>query len=339
MSNQDVNNQFNWDSLRECIDGVDTCSKYQKVITDDVLTLSKLEFGQVKLHLEPIIPAQIIQTVLQMFSSEMIKKKLQFKADVQDENTIVLGDPTRISQVLINLVSNAIKFTAHGSIIISLRIVDLGEKIEAIFSIQDTGCGMEETEMTQLFNRFEQITQRTYSDYEGSGLGLFISKHLAEIMGGTISVISEKSKGSRFTFNMISEKPTDLQIIEKKIVEEQIVTPESFSYYNVLVCEDNRINQRILVQLVQKAGCTSIAASDGVEAVEKYTNNSSINLVLMDVSMPRMDGFEATKKIREYEAQTGKENVIIIGISGNARKEYYDKGLEAGMNDYLYKVC
>jgi CheY-like chemotaxis protein/anti-sigma regulatory factor (Ser/Thr protein kinase) len=294
----------------------------------------------VKLNLEPLLPAQIVQTVLQMFSSEAIKKKLELKAEIEDENLIIIGDSTRISQVLINLVSNAVKFTSQGRITISIRCEEQKDKLNVTFAVEDTGVGIEMT--AQLFNRFEQIPQRTFSDYEGSGLGLFISKHLVEIMGGTIGVKSEKDKGACFTFNILSEKPTNMQINSvktKNTIHRRVVTPEEvFQNHHVLVCEDNRINQRILVQLVTKAGGTCVAANDGVEGVELFSSDPNITLVFMDVSMPRMDGFEATKKIREIESQSRSKQVAIIGISGNVRQEYYEKGLETGMNDYLYKV-
>ncbi len=331
------------DSLRICTTAVQVCAKYQKVITDDVLTLSKLEFQQVKLNTEPFSIRKLVVDVLKMFEAEITNKKLGYKwnIDALADGLILVGDTNRISQVLMNLISNAIKFTARGSIAVTGSVQPVQDQMQVRIIVEDTGCGMTVEETQRIFNRFAQATQRTFADYGGSGLGLFICKNLVELMGGNIEVSSVKWEMSRFSFTVMCDVATEEQIKQfRNATEDHVQTeqpiPKVDTQTRALVVEDNKINQKVLVRMLEKASCTCTVANDGVEGLEHFTSKS-FDLVFMDVAMPRMDGYECTRKIREYEKDKNLKAVPIIGLSGNVRQEHHDMGYEAGMTKYMNK--
>jgi signal transduction histidine kinase/CheY-like chemotaxis protein len=323
------------------------CAKYQKIVTDDVLTLSKLEFGQVKLQNEIFSVPTIIDEVLCIFETAIFRKQISLKRSIEqnDSFSILYGDPNRISQILINLISNALKFTDNGYISVSCSYVALeSSKVKVTIAVKDTGCGMTPEESQHVFNRFEQVVQRTNSEYTGSGLGLFIAKNLVELMGGGIYLESEKSIGTTVTFYVICEHTTDEErnkfLTKKKFAKHNKASISSGKEghkmpLHVLVVEDNKINQKILVKHIQQLKCSCSIANDGIEALEMF-KKENYDIIFMDVSMPRMDGYECTQKIRKLGTNSSK-SVMIIGLSGNARQEYHDKGLESGMNYFLTK--
>ncbi|KAL0488543.1 hypothetical protein AKO1_015771 [Acrasis kona] len=263
--------------LDSFVDAVAICAKYQKVITDDVLTLSKLEFGKIVLVDSALSPAVLLDGVIRMFEAEMEKKGIKMTRDVTGvEGLVANGDGMRISQVLINLLSNAIKFTSAGGIKIIMDQTSHGVKVELKCTVEDTGCGMHESECKHLFNRFEQVAQRTQSEYGGSGLGLFICKNLVNLMGGTIRVESVKDVGSRFIFTASLGYPSEEQLAEYRTqLEASVATPrvekkQRDQQLKVLVVEDNKINHKVLTSMLVKAGCTCMGAYNGVEGLAMY---------------------------------------------------------------------
>jgi signal transduction histidine kinase/ActR/RegA family two-component response regulator len=346
---QNITNQL--ETIRLCKDSIEVCSRYQKVITDDVLTLSKLEFNKVKLVVEPFSISKLINNIKCMFEGEANKKELYINYEVigPAANGIVVGDANRISQILTNLVSNALKFTLKGGVIISSQCDFDPENPSRVImqtSVHDTGIGVDPSESNFIFDRFSQATQRAVTDYSGSGLGLFISKMLTELMCGKIWVENNKSGGSTFIFTIKLEKAeaeqintykrqsslTDLQAkmeIEKKQMQ-------SRRKLKVLVVEDNRINQRVLTHMLDSCNCICEVANNGLEGFNKFLN-TKFDIIFMDVAMPIMDGYECTRKIRQVEKERGGVPITIIGLSGNVRPEYHETGFEVGMSHYLNK--
>lgn len=323
---------------KESLRAIDTCARHQKAITDDTLNLSKLEAGKVKLNPTDFNPKDVVKDVVDILDTETKRKGTELYVKAPHSTMIVNGDRHRLSQVLLNLASNAVKFTPEGGkITISLQPEKVAkDEVVLKFIVKDTGIGMTEAEKAKLFNRFEQATHATYAEYGGSGLGLVISKHLIELMGGKIDVESEKGKGTKFAFTI---KCQPAMVLLK-------APPPSASLFtggaapkvhrHILVVEDNVINQKILKRNLEQAGHSCEIANNGKEAYE-MAEKTSYDVVLMDVEMPMMDGLEATKLIRQKEREQKKAPVPIIGLSGNAREEYIATAQQAGMNDYLTK--
>ncbi|KAL0485347.1 hypothetical protein AKO1_006886, partial [Acrasis kona] len=339
-------------TLNNCIESIRTCSEYQKVITDDVLTLSKLEFNQVTLYPEVMSPQTLVNHIVQMFEGEAIKKRLYtcIEVDNMPINLYVMCDYNRLSQVLINLVSNAIKFTSNGGITVecSAAPINGGGEMELCFSVKDTGIGVDRKDSDLIFDRFAQATQRVSSDYGGSGLGLFIGKNIVTLMKGEMKLSSKLGEGSTFSFSIpckvASTQDVDKWLRAKDEHNKQNARTEEMSLKAcqgnplVLVVEDNKINQRVLVRMLLGAKCNCLVASNGAEGFEKFLEND-LDLIFMDIAMPVMDGYECTRRIRQVEKQRGSKMVPIIGLSGNVRQEHHDAGVECGMNRYLVKPC
>lgn len=325
---------------KESLQAIDTCARHQKAIADDVLNLSKLEAKKVKLNPTDFNPKDVIKDVVDMLDTEIKRKGVELYVKTPYSGMKVNSDRHRLSQVLLNLVSNAVKFTPEkGKITISLRPETVaGDEATLEFIVKDTGIGMTEAEKAKAFDRFEQATHATYAEYGGTGLGLVISKYLVELMGGEINVESEKGRGTKFTFT-----------IKCKTVAAPVkAPPPSASLFagptikvvrrRVLIVEDNVINQKVLMRSLEQAGHSCEVANNGKEACE-MVDKTPYDIVLMDVEMPVMDGLEATKLIRQREQEQRKSPLPIIGLSGNAREEYIATATQAGMDDYLTKPC
>lgn len=325
--------------IKENVKAIEQCSQQQKVIVDDVLDLSKLEANKVELNPQPFSLTQQFNTVVQMFTAPLQRKNLKLTLELPEE-TWVKADPYRLSQILTNLVSNAIKFTKTGYIRIQATLETQAKDTTWLkLQVEDSGIGMTEEEAGRLFERFSQANRRTASEYGGSGLGLMISKQLVEMMGGTIRVTSQKDQGSCFMVNVRVGTVDKLEIKElQRIQELSRAAPSPVAPLRdktILIVEDNLINQKILAAYLKPYGCRCEIAANGVEAVEKY-RQIPIDLIFMDIEMPQMNGLGATQKIRELE-YISKRHTPIIGLSGNAGKEQMQIALESGMDEYLTK--
>jgi CheY-like chemotaxis protein/anti-sigma regulatory factor (Ser/Thr protein kinase) len=287
-------------------------------------------------------PRQAINSICRTFEAEVHKKNLTLVTDISCD-LVLSADINRIGQVLVNILSNAIKFTSHGSIKISCSHTKLpDDMIKLDISVTDTGCGIAEANIRHLFNRFEQSTQRTTLEYgSGSGLGLFISKNLVRLLGGEITCESEWTRGSRFSFYVMCTKANETAQDQYRLQSSaplglsNSVNKSKLRPIRALVVQDNMVNQHVLTQMLQQEGCVCITANDGVQALYQVTHNP-LDIIFMDIAMPNMDGFECTRKIRELEIQNQAAKVTIIGVSGNVREEYRTRGLELGMTQYLY---
>ncbi|KAK5690976.1 hypothetical protein LTR17_025788 [Elasticomyces elasticus] len=408
------------------------CAAHQKRVIDDVLILSRLESQM--LSISPVVaqPSRVVSDTVKMFAGEISVNGIEIEATRDDTYGIwkadwVLMDTSRLTQVLINLISNGIKFTASRptrkiSILYgqqaqrpphlktlfgdlewipsrhpetpNVALPDLAEdeeKVYVYFCVQDTGLGLTEEQMDRLFQRFSQATSKTHITYGGSGLGLYISRELAEKQGGGVGVASKPDEGSVFAFyietragsppeHVPAERPTFTSSSSKTAnhdlprrtssnpaiangsasSEHRKSPPDAVHQHNgfhVLITEDNLINQKVLARQLRKAKCTVTVANHGIEALEvldsatcrrrSHTNTSpagdhahsrQIDVILMDVEMPEMDGLQCTRRIRELESE-GKvtRHLPVIATTANVRQEQKDEAFSAGVDSVLSK--
>ncbi|KAL1869350.1 hypothetical protein Daus18300_005562 [Diaporthe australafricana] len=411
------------EALEACLESAQTislCVQHQKSIVDDILTISKLDSNL--LLITPVVtqPKQILSRAIKMFESELQAKDIKAKVETISSYTDlgvdwVTVDPSRVLQILINLLTNAIKFTAPSKTRVLTVAVGAsleppaldnipgfqyvpvntkttiaasegwgkGELLYIRFKVQDTGCGLTAEEKQMLFQRFKQASPRTHAQYGGSGLGLFISKRLSELHGGQIGVTSSAGSGSLFSFYIQARRAEPpIEDLEQKLPIErhmggdatlrQQLTPQRQDLastgglaanlvatkakqtidpktVHILVVEDNLINQRVLANQLKKIGCTVNLANDGIEALEfletthLYKNDPSkgsvpLDVVLMDLEMPRMDGLTCVKEIRKKEAQGEiMKHVLVIAVTANVRDQQVATAKESGMDDVLSK--
>jgi CheY-like chemotaxis protein len=309
-------------------------------IINDILDLSKIESGRMTLNPEPFDPVQMLKEVAALFASSARNKGLELRTDIApDVPRVVVGDALRIRQIVSNLVNNAVKFTEQGGITIGLEC--LGEagtadnrQAKLRIRVSDTGIGIPPESLPRIFEEFAQADGSITRRYGGTGLGLAISKKLVEMMGGQISVQSEPGKGSTFWVELA------LPVTEQAQADVPLSAPgyarlPRLSYCRVLLAEDNEVNRLVAVKMLQTLGCAVDVAVNGAEAVQKALAGE-YDLILMDVQMPEMDGYEATRRIREAERATG-EHRIIIAMTAHSMESDRRACLETGMDDYLSK--
>ncbi len=311
-------------------------------IINDILDYSKIEAGGIELEHIPFKLNFELNSVVNMLKIMADKKGLFLKLDI-DEMTpdVLVGDPVRLKQIIINLVNNAIKFTEKGGVSISVEPQKLNGKNAVIiqFKISDTGIGISEEGKNRLFQSFSQVDKSTTRKFGGTGLGLAISKSLSEMMGGEIGVESVVGKGSTFwftaSFEMTSEEKF-LESIQKNFYQND--SENSFvKHLYILLAEDNKINQKVASVILNKMGHTLDIVNNGKEALERFEQNI-YDLIFMDIQMPEMDGMEATKLIREFENRENRTKKIpIIAMTANTMEGDREKYLQIGMNDYVSK--
>lgn len=304
-------------------------------ILNDILDISKIEAGQLKIEAVPFNPVSVAQEVFHLLSLEAGKKDLELKLiSSPDIPPILVGDPTRLRQIFFNLISNAIKFTCKGSVLVSLDGKYADRHFKFCGEVKDTGIGISQEAQEKLFSPFFQADDSIKRKFGGTGLGLSITKKLCELMGGSIGVVSEVDKGSTFSFTVQLERPKELTPLGGS---SSVTLPVGLpSNIRILMAEDNAVSQKVLKQFLIKLGCKTdniTAVWNGHEAVDAVTNNS-YDIVLMDGQMPMMDGLEATQKIRE---KLSHEALPIIGVTAHALTDDRKRFLRAGMDGYLTK--
>src|SRR3546814_314642 len=301
-------------------------------LLNDILDTSKVEAGQLKLETLKFNPTVVAQEVVQLLSLDAQKKGIDLKLTTHSQIPLYLmGDPTRLRQVFFNLAGNAVKFTSKGGVDISLGGTYDDNHFTLAGEVVDTGIGMSAETQERLFKSFSQADTSMLRRFGGTGLGLFITKKLCEMMEWDISVSSEVGKGSTFRFHIRLGRSKDL--IPQTQSSSSTKLPEKLPNIKILVAEDNAVNQLILKTMLTKAGCSVTTVWNGQEALEAITHNH-YDLVLMDGEMPVMDGLEATQKIRETFLPKA---LPIIGVTAHAMVEDREKFLNAGMNGYLTK--
>jgi len=313
-------------------------------ILNEVLEYSRLSNSAIVLDKQEFDLNRLVRDVLRSFKALAEEKHLSLKSSIDTDIPIkLMGDDHRIRQILVNLVGNAIKFTREGLVKVSVEYNgDSGAKHNIIFSVSDTGIGIDEATLGKLFQPFTQADSSITRNYGGSGLGLAICRDLVELMDGEISVESEVGKGSVFSFNLCLEAP-DHEGIHVETLPLSGTAPltikslgngQSFPNHPILLVEDNLINQKVTKSIIEKLGYPVSIANNGQEAVELCEQND-YSIVFMDLSMPEMDGFEATEIIRSKESE-GSE-VTIIAVTGHSFLEHRQRCEEVGINDFLSK--
>lgn len=308
-------------------------------IMNNLLDFSKIDSGKLSLESVPFDINSIVQNVKSIMISKAEEKGLKLKLEIPHNPVKVLGDPTRISQALLNLVHNAIKFTEKGEIVIRSKIIKLDSKyLHMGFEIEDNGPGVPEEHIDRLFSPFEQLDSSTTRSHGGSGLGLAITRQLARLMGGECSAASVVGKGSIFWFTACfkmqdSENPDDAESPVDYLLDEKAFR-EKFTGKTILLVEDDPINQEVAIELLEDMGFIVHIASNGLLAVEKILKRNDYHLIIMDMHMPVMDGLEASIEIRKLK--NGKI-IPIIAMTGNAFLEDKIHCFDAGMNDIVLK--
>ncbi len=320
---------------KEYLDGIKQSSDSLLVIINDILDISKIEAGKVELEQEPFSVNDLVNNVHTIMQFKAEEKGLGLLKDIPAENLMVQGDATRLRQVLINLIGNAIKFTAKGLVTTSLKSEPTGEILNLHFTVSDTGIGIDEDSMDKIFESFEQAYSDTTRKFGGTGLGLSISKKLVELHGGKIWVESEKGKGSQFHFII----PYALaETTAETIPAEDLPAnkADELKGTRILLVEDNAFNVVVAQEELEDAieGVHVEVAENGLIAVEKL-KSSAFDVILMDVQMPIMNGFEATQAIRKLGSE--KATTPIIAMTANVLKEEVDLCYQAGMNDFIGK--
>ncbi|MBF0523022.1 MAG: PAS domain S-box protein [Candidatus Omnitrophica bacterium] len=310
-------------------------------LLNDILDLSRVESGKIKLENIEFHLHNVIKNVCKGMAVLVREKDLEIVLNLDPQApALVKGDPLRLRQILINLINNAIKFTASGRITTSVHVVSSNDN-EALlqFSVKDEGIGIPKDRQDKLFNVFTQVDDSTTRKYGGTGLGLAICKRLSEMMGGRIWVDSEDGKGSTFSFTAnfeIVHKDPSAFLIEQDAQEmDESFLKDKLKGLKILLAEDNLVNQRMTAKILEKQGWIVEAVDNGQAAVEKI-DKDHFDVVLMDSQMPVLDGFEATKMIRSNEEKTGK-HVPIIALTGRAMEEDRKKCFEIGMDGFVSK--
>ncbi|MEG3640358.1 ATP-binding protein [Magnetococcus sp. PR-3] len=321
------------------LQAIHTASRTLLGLINDVLDFSKIDADQLTLEKIPFSPHEQLQQIIQMLEPQAKQKGLHFHT--LTEGTIaplLLGDPLRLRQILINLVSNAIKFTNQGKVVLGMHTHGNGSQTHQTleFEVHDSGIGMDEAQLQRLFQPFVQGDISTTRNFGGSGLGLSISKRLAKLMGGTIHVESQPGQGSNFRC-IIPFEITDACLVPEELPLQQSFTIPQWPGLTLLVAEDNLLNQEMVKELLQQAQIEMVTANNGAEAVSYMANEGvkhPVDGILMDMQMPLMDGLEATRQIRP-DHPAG--HLPIIAMTANGTPADRQQCMRAGMDDCLVK--
>jgi len=296
-------------------------------IINDILDYSKIESGKVELEQIPFNLKELIEDIIKLLLPSAKEKNISINFTSNEKRWSLIGDSTRIRQVITNLLGNAIKFTEKGKITVSLMLKSqTKEKVSFVLSIIDTGIGINEQHVLSIFDDFSQADNTITRKHGGTGLGLTISQKLVQLMSGEISVKSQLGKGSEFSFTLCLNKG------EYQHQERRESAIENHQQSNILLVEDDKVNQIVATKMLKKFNCEVTIANHGEEAIQLLSDNE-FDIVFMDIQMPVMNGIEATKIIRN-----DKNNpVIIVALTANVMKGNKDECLKSGMDDVLFK--
>ena len=315
-------------------------------LLNDILDLSKIEAGRLELIPVAFSLRQCMEDAVRIFAVAAQQKGLDLRLQVEpDVPDVLVGDPFRLRQIVVNLLGNAIKFTARGGVGIRVELErQVDSKITLHFRMSDTGVGIAGEQQAEIFEPFRQADGSTTRQYGGTGLGLAICTRLVELMGGHIWLESRVGEGSVFHFTApfvrsavgTAGGPSDSEDLSQLASTLSSVEPSQGRPLRILLAEDNIVNQKLIMNaLLKREGHAVTVATNGCEVLAA-TERQAFDLILMDVQMPEMDGFEATAAIREAERGSGR-HVPIVAMTAHAMKGDRDKCIQAGMDDYLSK--
>ena len=319
---------------RDYVDKIMTAARSLLRLINDVLDFSKIDAGKMSLEELPFALDGVLTEVTDILAVQVAEKGLDMRIDVgPDVPPALTGDPARLHQVLLNLMSNAVKFTERGQVRLVVQVEQRHEeRLLLRFEVVDSGIGLSEDQQQRLFTPFDQADSSITRRYGGTGLGLAIARRLVALMGGEIGVESQLGKGARFWFTA-AFTAADLPVAEPRGDGSAPKLPH-LGGARVLVVEDNEINRLVTKDMLEQAGILASFAENGVEGVRAVLEHGPYDAVLMDVQMPRMDGYTATRLIR---ANPGFADMPIIALTANALQGDRDAALAAGMNDYITK--
>jgi signal transduction histidine kinase/CheY-like chemotaxis protein len=319
-------------------------------IINDILEMSKIEAGKFELFTVEFNLEKLLQKVINIISYPLNEKRQEFTMYLDKEiPQFLIGDDQRLAQIITNLLSNANKFTPEGGLIhLGVNLENSQNDIYTLkFSVKDTGIGISSEQKERLFTSFEQAEKSTSRKFGGTGLGLAISKRIVELMNGTIWIESELGYGAEFFFTIKIKgvKDRNIKADSPQDTVDKSVHCETFPGRRILLAEDVEINREIVIELLSPLQLEIDCAVNGIEAVQKFTSQGGkYDLIFMDLQMPEMDGFEAARRIREFETQSlpaasgnPRKQVPIIAMTANVFREDIEKCLEAGMNDHVGK--
>ena len=315
---------------KEFVQAIKTSGKSLNVLINDILDLAKVDAGKMTFEIQPFEIRASLRSIIHSFKLKTEEKNLELVKEYDSKIPLMLlGDSVRLNQIILNLISNAIKFTHKGKIVLSVKLLSEGEENVTIeFAVTDTGIGIAANNIDSIFKLFEQAETGTTNSYGGTGLGLSIVKQLIEAQGGSISVKSKHGEGSTFSFILPFGK-TNLKSEE----EIEILKPDpEIKNLRVLVAEDVALNQLLIKIILGDFGFEYEIVSNGKIAIEKLQANT-YDIILMDLQMPEMTGFEAT----EYIRQTMKSQIPIIALTADVTTMDVSKCKEFEMDDYISK--
>jgi len=323
------------------VDTLRTSSEALLTILNDILDLSKIQAGKMRLHESPLALVPLLDRLSALFSYRANQKNIRFNYHVTPETpTFIVTDETRLLQILANLVANAIKFTVQGTVNVVASLVRTeGEYCTLRFAVQDSGIGISPNDAARLFTSFTQLDTTPSKAYGGTGLGLAISKELAELLGGTIGVLSNTGEGSVFWFTIrcqvLTADPAPVLKLPAPVATPPAETTFTSEPSRILLVDDNAINQKVAARLLAKLNCHVEVASDGYEAIARATApNAAYQLILMDIQMPGLDGIAATRAIK---AQLGSASPPIVAMTAYSMPDDAVRFVKAGLDDYLAK--
>ncbi len=319
----------------ESINILDFSGKTLLALIDDILDFSKIEAGKIEFEHIDFELKELVSTIIETFRVTATNKGVELIAEIGEEvPNALIGDPARLTQVLNNLVSNALKFTESGHVKLAVSAIQSeGNTIELEFRVSDTGIGIEEDRLDNIFESFTQANRHTKRLFGGTGLGLSISRQLTELQGGTISAESKLGEGSAFIVKIAFQKGEGSQNMDAGILEE--AEESDLSGLKILLAEDNLVNQKVMIRFLERWEVDIKVVDDGLKAVEAM-KDSNFDLILMDLQMPQMDGYEAASEIRKMD-DPQKRNTPIIALTAAALKEVRGHVFASGMNAYITK--
>ena len=329
---QDLN-----EDIKENLNVVMYSAKHLKDVINDILDIAKIEAGKIEIDCVDFDFVALIQSILSTFNVQIKQKSLYLKFE-KDETTprYVKGDPIRLKQIIVNLVGNAIKFTQEGGIIVKIAGKKDLNTIHYTLSVADTGIGISQDKLNSIFNSFSQADSSTTRKYGGTGLGLYISKQLIELMGGTISVKSTPGKGSIFYLIFTLEMGNESVINDKQKILESKSRKKQIIEKDILVVDDISTNRKVAEKILNDFGYKPFMATSAKEAFQML-KTMSFDLILMDIEMPEMDGLEATRLIRSGKFGHEVAKIPVVAMTAHALTKYEQKCIEAGMNDFITK--